>query len=182
VRITDGADQEMIMYQPYPSGAEIPDPAGRVPPPPVLMAVRLMFVGAGISVLGLVANLVTVGSLKGTIEKAYPAYTASHVHTVEIQLVVSTTITALIAVGLWIWMALANKAGKSWARIISTILFAFNTVFLLLSLLQPHASLGLAASGLVWLAGLGATILIWRRESGPYYATKPGQDPAAEPG
>lgn len=169
------------MYQPYPSGAEMPEPAERVPPSPVLMAVRLMFVGAAISVLGLIANLATVSSLKGTIEKAYPAYTPSHVHSLEIQLVVSTSITALIAIGLWIWMALANKAGKSWARIISTILFAFNTLFLLLSLLQPHASLGLAASGLVWLAGLGATILIWRRDSSPYYATKPSQGPAAEP-
>jgi hypothetical protein len=170
------------MYQPYPSGAEMPEPAERVPPSPVLMAVRLMFVGAAISVLGLIANLATVSSLKGTIEKAYPAYTPSHVHSLEIQLVVSTSITALIAIGLWIWMALANKAGKSWARIISTILFAFNTLFLLLSLLQPHASLGLAASGLVWLAGLGATILIWRRDSSPYYATKPSQGQAAEPG
>jgi hypothetical protein len=168
----------MIMYQPYPPGAEAPEPAGRVPPPPVLMAVRLMFVGAAISVLGLIANLATVGSLKGTIEKAYPAYTPSHVHSLEIQLVVSTTITALIAIGLWVWMALANKAGKSWARIISTILFAFNTLFLLLSLLQPHASLGLAASGLVWLTGLGATILIWRRESSPYYATRAATEPS----
>jgi hypothetical protein len=162
----------MIMYQPYPSGAETPEPGGRVPPPSVLMAVRLMFVGAGISVLGLIANLATVSSLKGTIEKAYPAYTSSHVHSLEVQLIVSTTITALIAIGLWIWMALANKAGKGWARVISTVLFAFNTLFLLLSLLQPHASLGLAASALVWLAGLAATILIWRRESGPYYAAK----------
>jgi hypothetical protein len=161
------------MYQPYPSGAEMPEQAGRVPPSPVLMAVRLMYVGAVISVLGLVANLASVSSLRGTIEKAYPAYTPSHVHSTEVELVVSTTITALIAIGLWIWMAMANKAGKSWARIVSTVLFAFNTVFLLLGLIRPHASLGLAASGLVWLAGLGATILIWRRESGPYYAAKP---------
>ena len=107
------------MYQPYPSGAEVPEPARRVPPPPVLMAIRLMYVGAAISVLGLIANLVTAGSLKGTIEKAYPAYTPSHVHSIELQLVVSTTITGLIAIGLWVWMALANKAGKPWARIVS---------------------------------------------------------------
>jgi hypothetical protein len=31
---------------------------------------------------------------------------------------------SLIGVGLWIWMAQMNKAGKNWARITSTVFFA----------------------------------------------------------
>ena len=48
------------MYQPYPSGSQLPgQPARPVAPPPVQMAVKLMYVGAGLSAIGLVWTLVT---------------------------------------------------------------------------------------------------------------------------
>ena len=38
------------------------------------------------------------------------------------------------------------------------------------SLARPHAAIGIVLLLLVWLAGLGAIILLWRRDSGTYFA------------
>jgi hypothetical protein len=43
-------------------------------------------------------------------------------------------------------------------------------LFLVLSLARPHASLGLVFNLLVWLAGLGAVIMLWRSESSAYFS------------
>jgi hypothetical protein len=66
-------------------------------------------------------------------------------------------------------MARANGAGHNYARITGTVFFGLNTLFLLLSLARPHASLGFIFNILVWLVGLGAVIMLWRKESGPYF-------------
>jgi hypothetical protein len=163
------------MYQPYPSGAQMPEPQRPDPPPPLLMAVRLMYVGAGLSAIGIVLALVTIGSLKTAILKRHPLYTTSQVHSLQTATVVSVIVGGLIAIGLWILMARANGAGKSWARIVASVLFAINTLDLLASAVQVHAAASLAFGGLVWLAGLGATILLWRGESSQYFAAVSGK-------
>jgi hypothetical protein len=67
-------------------------------------------------------------------------------------------------------MARACAAGRNYARITGTVLFGLNSLFLLLSLARPHASLGLVFNVLVWLAGLGAVIMLWRGESAPWFS------------
>ena len=37
-------------------------------------------------------------------------------------------VVGLIGIGLWLWMAQKNKAGKNWARITSTVFFAIDTL------------------------------------------------------
>jgi hypothetical protein len=76
----------------------------------------------------------------------------------------------VITVGLWLWMARANRAGNNWARIVASVLFGLNTIFLLLSFARPHASIGAVLNLLIWLVGLGAIVLLWRRDSTGYIA------------
>ena len=73
-------------------------------------------------------------------------------------------------VSLWIWMAYANKAGKNWARITATVFFALDTLSVLASLRQAEPVLTRVVSILIWLTGLGAIILLWRRESSEFFA------------
>jgi hypothetical protein len=47
-----------------------------------------------------------------------------------------------------------------------------NTLFFLLSVARPHASIGLVLSLLVWLVGLGAVIMLWRKESGSFFSPR----------
>jgi hypothetical protein len=160
------------MYQPYPTSGQMPEPQRPSAPNSVQTAVKLMYAGAALSFLELVLNLATIGSVKTAIHKRFPDYTSTQLHTAEVSYVVFVAISAVIAIGLWLWMARANAAGRNYARITGTVFFALNTLFFLLSVARPHASVGLVLSLLVWLAGLGAVIMLWRKESGPYFTPR----------
>jgi len=67
-------------------------------------------------------------------------------------------------------MAWANGRGRNWARVVSAVFFGINTVDLLLSFTQVHSVADLIAGLVIWLAGLAAIVLIFSRESAPFYA------------
>ena len=144
--------------QPYASGWQAPVPAG--PPPSIQRAVMLMYAGAGLEVLGLIFDLII---RKGSSASGIPG--------------------AIIGVGLWIWMAKANQAGKNWARITSTVFFGIDCLGLLLILVgvgvvmhsvSSSGKIVLVASvvaGIItWVIGLATIVLLWGRESSQYYA------------
>jgi hypothetical protein len=159
------------MYQPYPSGDQQPvTPPG--PPQPVRTAVLLMYAGAALSAIEIIIGLLTISSLKNAIRSRYPGYTSSQLHTAEVVGVTTVVVIGLIGVGLWLWMAWANGAGKSWARVVASVFFGLNTIDLLTLVARPHATLGLALAILVWLVGLGAILLLWQRESSAYYQAR----------
>ena len=155
------------MYQPYPSAGQAPEPA-RPPPPSVVMAVRLMYAGAVVSAVSLVVGLATVGSLRTALHKSQPSLTPTQLHHLQTFFVVAAVAIGLISIGLWVWMALMNKAGKSWARIVATVLFALDTLLLFGSLVRGGAAASFLVSILTWLIGLGAIILLWRKDSSEY--------------
>jgi len=159
------------MYQPYPAGDANPvGPVGRPPAPPsVLNAVKLMYAGAGLSALGLILEFIGLSGLKKALKDANPSLTTTQVHSLEVATVAIFAIVGLIGIGLWIWMAFANKAGNNWARIVSSVLFGLDTIFLLLGISRTGLQLGNVVSILVWLAGLGAIVFLWRRESSEFF-------------
>jgi hypothetical protein len=67
-------------------------------------------------------------------------------------------------------MALANRRGRNWARIVSAVFFGINTLDLIISFTQVHVLASLIVSIIVWLVGLGAIILLFSKESAPYFA------------
>jgi len=160
------------MYQPYPSAGQAPEPVRREPPPSVVMAVRFMYAGAVVSAISLVVELATLGNLKASLHKASPKLTPDQLHNLQTVVVVGSVAIGLISIGLWIWMALMNKAGKSWARVVATVLFGLDTLFLLLGLVRAGAAAGTLVSILTWLIGLGAVVFLWRRDSTEYFTAQ----------
>jgi hypothetical protein len=159
------------MYQPYPGGDRTPpEPSRPAPPRPVRNAVMLMYAGAALSAVSLIVVVVSFHAIETVIRNASPTLTQARVHQAAIAAVTIAVVESLIAIGLWLLMAWANKGGKSWGRIMATVLFGLNTVLLLLGFLRATASLSLAFSVLVWLVGLGAIVLLWRNESSQYFA------------
>jgi hypothetical protein len=151
-------------YGVYPAGPSPYPPYGQapVPQPPqsIRTAVTLMYVGAGLEVLGLIFSLI---SRSGSTASEIPG--------------------AIIGIGLWIWMARANQAGKNWARITSTVFFGIDCLGLLLivvgvgvlmhsasSSLKAVLVLSVAAAVVTWVLGLVTVVLLWRRESSEFYA------------
>jgi hypothetical protein len=164
----------MSMYQAYPGGApQVPGPPA--PPTSVQNAVRLMYAGAALSALGLILSLVAIGSLRADIIARDHSLTSSQVHAAEVIAISFAVIIGLIGIGLWVWMAQANKRGKNWARILASVLFGLDTVLLLVSLAQPHAIEGLLLSLLTWLAGLGAIFFLWQRPSSEFFQISSGR-------
>src|SRR5438876_11486191 len=159
------------MYQPFPQGGEMPpDPTRPAPPRPVRMAVLLMYTGAALSAVSLIVTVLSFHSIERVIRNASSTLTAHQVHNDAIVAVTIAVVESLIAIGLWLLMAWGNKNGQTWARITATVLFGLNTLFLLLSFVRTTVSASLAFSLLVWLVGLGAIVMLWRKESSQYFA------------
>jgi len=160
-----------MTYTPYPTGGGSNQMSQRPPAPSSIgNAVKLMYVGAGLSALGVIISLATIGSLKSAILKRFPHYTAAQVHTAEVAGIVVVVVIGLIGVGLWLWMARMNAAGRSWARVVASVLFGLYTLDELLSFARAQGAGGLIFGLLSWLVGLGAIVFLWQRDSSQYFA------------
>jgi len=125
-----------------------------------------------VSAVSLVVGLATVSSLRTSLHKSRPSLTPSQLHDLQTIVVVGSVAIGLISIGLWVWMALMNKAGKSWARIVATVLFGLDTLFLLLGVVRAGAAASSVVSILIWLIGLGTVILLWRKDSSEYFTAQ----------
>ena len=157
------------MYQPYPSTGKPVEPERPPAPPSVLNAVKLMYAGAAVSTVSLVISLVNISGTKAAIHKARPSLTTAQVNQLNTFIITLAIVSGIIGVGLWLWMAKANSQGRSWARILSSVLFGLATLDMFGVLSQPKTLLGLVFPMLTWLIGLGAVILLWRRDSSAFF-------------
>src|SRR5262250_225231 len=120
-------------------------------------ALRLMYTGAGIAVVfGVTVALTTHTRLVHGGDPSSGAYKAGYV--------VGGAIGGLIFGGLWLWMAWANKPGRSWARILSTVFFGFLTLYAAVGLVALPAASEIVVI-LEWAAGLAAVVFLWQRQS-----------------
>ncbi len=164
------------MYQPYPTGGQPPTgPPQMHAPRPVMMAVRLMYAGAALTVVWFVASLLSLSAVKAAVHKASPNLTAHQISNLGTALVAVSTFLAVVGLALWILMAWGNRGGKNWARIVATVLFGLFTVYVLLSLVQPHSAFSLLLVAVTWLVGLGAALFLWQRESTAYFRAMSGR-------
>jgi len=166
-------------FQPYPSSGDqaTPQITGEPAPQSLQNAVKLMYVGAGLSILGLIATAVTASSVRPWIAK--------HIKTLGGKPITASQITGLahfeIALGvaagliglvLWLWMARKTSQGRPWARILSTILFALCSLDLLSVFRGGGSSVFTTVSALLtWLIGLGTVILLWMPTSSAYFTS-----------
>ena len=171
-----------MSYQPYPSSgkpAEV-EPERPAAPPSVLNAVKLMYVGAAISVISLVISLASIGGTKDAIRKARPSLSATQVNQLNTFIIALAVVSGVVGVALWLWMARANGRGKSWARILSTVLFGLATLDLFGVLSQPKTALGFVFPVLTWLVGAGAVFLLWRKDSTDFFRPAGRYDPSVD--
>jgi len=157
------------MYQPYPSTDQPVEPERPQAPQSVLNAVKLMYAGAAVSTVSLIISLVSIGGTKDAIRKARPSLTPAQVNQLNTFIIALAVVSGVIGVALWLWMAQKNGQGRNWARILSTVLFGLATLDMFGVLSQPKTVLGLVFPVLTWLIGLGAVILLWRRESTEFF-------------
>jgi hypothetical protein len=157
------------MYQPYPSSGKPVEPERPSAPPTIQNAVKLMYAGAAVSTVSLIVSLVDIGGTKSAIRKARPSLTVAQVNQLNTFIISLAIVSGLVGIALWLWMARANGQGRNWARILSTVLFGLATLDLFGVASQPKTLLGLVFPLLTWLLGLGAVVLLWRKQSTAFF-------------
>lgn len=167
-------------------------PAKGSVPPTVRRAVLFMRVGAALTAAnGLVMVLLTGQASEnnqtindGGSTTSSTAYAAGYV--------IGYMAWYLAIAGLWLWMAQANKAGKNWARITSTVFFGISCLVFLISLVVDTVIGAAQGGGLTfvalaiicasWIIGLFTVILLWNKKSAPHFKSTPTPLPAYGPG
>jgi hypothetical protein len=159
------------MYQPYPGGtAQTPEPSRPAIPQTVVRAAQAMYVGAAASLIGIIIDMTTLSSTKAEIIKRNPSLTPTQVNNAEHFAIGIFIVEGLIGAALWLWMAQSAKAGKNWARIVSSVLFGLETIGVLAGAAAVASGGAVRIYGIVvWLIGLVAIVLLWRRQSSEYF-------------
>jgi hypothetical protein len=144
-----------------------PAPTDLTPPDSVRRAVRLMLYGAPASLI-----FGTYGIIYGLVNKADIIKAAHYTNSQFTFALIVGFVFSLLYAALWVWIARTNQAGRSWARIVATVLFFFWTY-------QTYRGIGGLKSWLdivtlvimlaIWGIGVGALYYLWRPESAAFF-------------
>jgi hypothetical protein len=157
-------------YQPFSGGNQLPDQDRGPVPRTVIYAVWLMYAGAVVSAISFIINMTGIGSLRSTIKADNPTFSPSDVNLSVHISIVAIVIFGLLGIGMWIWMAFTNKAGKNWARITGTVFCGIATVIVVFGFVRAGSVAGpRILTVIIWLIGVAAVVLLWRRDSSAFF-------------
>jgi hypothetical protein len=144
------------------------------PPPSIQNAVRFIYAGAAIQALSVILEIAAVRARIQSILATGSAtpLTPSQLNTAEAVSVGFLVLGGVVGASLWLWMARKNRAGRRWARILSTVSFAILTLGLLAAIAQPIAVENKIIPVAEWVVGLLAIVLLWQGESSDFYAAR----------
>ena len=138
-------------------------------PSSLATAARLMYIGGGLSALGTIIGLATVHELQLIVAQQHPAMARAAVGAA----VAILLIHGVIGTALWLWLAREAGRGLRRARAWATALFCIATVSGIgIDAHAPSTGLTQAFSGIEWVIGLCAVVLLWNRPSRSYYAAQ----------
>lgn len=151
-------------------------PGGSVDQPPSMsLAVRLMLLGAVVSLVGIVVNLLSADSVKaqvrGQMEQSGQQISQETLDSLTSVAITVGVVAGLFTIGLWLWMAWKNGQGRGWARIVATVLAGINVLFTVLSLTSGNvAPVASILSVVNLILAIVIVVLLWRKESSAFYA------------
>lgn len=143
-------------------------PAPTTAPAPLSLAVKLMYVGAAVAIIGAILTLTQRDALREQVA-VNGATTPQQLDRLVNAGIAVALVAGLIGAGLWILNAVFNARGAKWARILSTVLGVLAVVFTLYGLTQPAAALSRVLSIIQLILAVVIVFLIWRPESSRYY-------------
>lgn len=161
---------------PMPQAPPVPGaPAPASKPSSIVQAVRLMYVGAVLTLLGGLLTPLIKDDLRRSMADAMSGQptpmTADQLEVIVNVVVVVSVVFGFIWAGVWLLMAWVIGKGKSWARVVATVLFALNLVSFLAGVAQGQATgLVLVVNLLTMLVGAAVIALLWRKDSSAYFA------------
>jgi hypothetical protein len=145
------------------------------PPLSVRNATRFMYAGAAIdAVNGIVALAAYFNLVSGIVGASTLQLAPSQWHLAEAAGAGYIIATVLLRIGLWLWMATKCSSGRRWARVLSTVFFAIDSLGLVLVSGSPISGREwqLLPPATIWLVGLCAVALLWRGESNEFFSAR----------
>jgi hypothetical protein len=142
------------------------EPAGPIPAS-VRTAVRLLYAGAIIHAVGLLYYGL---SFRPSIEQTLQFEDPNSGAYAETGAAIGGVFLAAVVAGMWLWMAWAIRRGRSWARILCTVLFGVGALLLVGHLVSHPGSPLTLGWALGWLAGLGAVIFMFQSSASAYFS------------
>ena len=110
-----------------------------------------------VSTLSLIFTVIGSFSLKHNIMTANAQkladhqITASQISSTATGLIVYTIVIGLVSIGLWLWMARMNEAGRRWARITASVFFALWSLYTYSVIGELHGGVTVTATLIVSL-------------------------------
>lgn len=170
-----GAQPAAGGYGAYPTGPAGTSRPGPQQPGSITLAVKLMLVGAALSVLSLLYSLTTLGGLKDEVrEQLMKDDVNVSQSTIDAGYAVAigfAILFGLVGAVLWAWMAWKNGQGRSWARVVATVFGVLNVLGLLFTGTGGTAEpISVALSVISVVLAIVVLVLLWRKESSEFYA------------
>jgi uncharacterized membrane protein (UPF0136 family) len=156
-------------YPQMPGYAEGPTEPPPTPPQDVDRASKILYGLAGLGILNTLLSFTMRDQIRDAIADRYPDYTADELDsTVNAFLAIAVVVGIVFAL---IYILLARKIlqGRSWARIVATILLALNALNLL-SVGQPQPAVLRALGVIAALVAIAALVFLWRRPASEFFA------------
>jgi hypothetical protein len=132
-----------------------------------------MYAGSAAGIAGIAINVTTLGAIR----QQRPIMSAALRTSTQHQAIAEFIVGGIIVAAVWMFMALSCRAGKSWARLVSTMLFGIYTVYTTeivigFDRVSPPDAVRVY-TGIVWLLGLAAVILLWHRTAASHFPARP---------
>ena len=133
-----------------------------------------MYAGAVLSLIWTLLVLPPRDVLRDALDGQSLDLTASELDSLINAMIGVMVVVGLVTTGLWILMARTNRDGKSWARVLATILGAIAILIGLLGMLQVDL-IGLVMNLALVVLSAWILVLLYRRESTEFYNARSRQ-------
>jgi len=151
-------------------------PTGAEPPQNLLLAVRLMFAGAGLAVLNILIGFTQKDEIRKRLLENDSSLSKDDLDAATNAVMVFSVVVGLIAVGLWIWMARTNGQGKTWARTTATVFGGLNILGFVIGLgMGNQAPLQSVMAAISVVLAAAILYLLYRPDSDQYYRIMSGR-------
>lgn len=145
----------------YTPPAEVEKPAS------VALAQKLMYAGAVLVVINLIASFLTIGQLRDQIADT-PNMNPDDINIAATVTLIFGTFIGVIYIGLWLLMAWANGKGKNWARITASVFFGIS-ILGLLYILATGLPIAKVIEVISFLVGAATIYLLWAGKGAKEY-------------
>ena len=141
----------------------------------MVTAVWLMYGGTALTALSVIIDLVVIAQLRKTYLKNHPFLDQAgidRINGIAGAGDLGVIIGGVIAITLWVALAMAANGGRGWTRTVGTVLFGIDTLVVLATVGRPGIPAIKTIHLLIWLVGLLAVVFLWQRASSQFFSAR----------